>query len=221
MKKSVYSLVLSDDVVRAIDQLAYENNTSRSNLINQILAERVSLATPEMQMRNIFDSMEKLMDETFQILNQSSDSMVSIRSPLRYKYKPTLRYSLELYRSAGPATGRLKISFRTQNRQLIDTLNDFFAIWIALESHYLARYFPDGIEYLREDGRLTRELYHPANLPACSGEDVGEAIASYIKMLDSCIKEYFANLALPASTLAERIENRYRTCLADPNFIVI
>ena len=42
MKKSVYSLVLMDDVVDAIDKLAYSMNTSRSNLINQILAEKVS-----------------------------------------------------------------------------------------------------------------------------------------------------------------------------------
>ena len=36
MKKSVYSLVLMDDVVKAIDDMAYKLNTSRSNLINQI-----------------------------------------------------------------------------------------------------------------------------------------------------------------------------------------
>ena len=54
MKKSVYSLVLMDDVVEAIDRMAYSMNTSRSNLINQILAERVSYVTPEMRMRDIF-----------------------------------------------------------------------------------------------------------------------------------------------------------------------
>ena len=39
MNKSVYSLVLMDDVVEQIDRVAYEMNTSRSNMINQILAE--------------------------------------------------------------------------------------------------------------------------------------------------------------------------------------
>ena len=55
MKKSVYSLVLMDDVVNAIDDMAYQMNTSRSNLINQILAEHVSYITPEMRMKDIFD----------------------------------------------------------------------------------------------------------------------------------------------------------------------
>ena len=41
------------------------------------------------------------MDEQFQIQFMPSDSMLSIRSPLRYKYKPTIRYSVELYRNPG------------------------------------------------------------------------------------------------------------------------
>ena len=36
MKKAVYSLVLSEDVVDAVDRMAYARGTSRSNLINQI-----------------------------------------------------------------------------------------------------------------------------------------------------------------------------------------
>ena len=41
MNKSVYSLVLMDNVVSEVDKMAYEMGTSRSNLINQILAEYV------------------------------------------------------------------------------------------------------------------------------------------------------------------------------------
>ena len=37
MKKAVYSLVLSEDVVEAVDRMAYAQGTSRSNLINQLL----------------------------------------------------------------------------------------------------------------------------------------------------------------------------------------
>ena len=46
MSKSVYSVVLMDDVVDAVDRLAYEAGTNRSNMINRILAEYVQLATP-------------------------------------------------------------------------------------------------------------------------------------------------------------------------------
>lgn len=47
MKKNMYSLMLAEKVVQAIDRLASEKGTNRSNLINQILAEYVSLTTPE------------------------------------------------------------------------------------------------------------------------------------------------------------------------------
>ena len=45
MANSVYSIVLNDAVVEAIDRLAYQNGTNRSSMINRILAERVSYTT--------------------------------------------------------------------------------------------------------------------------------------------------------------------------------
>ena len=39
--------MLSDDVVRAVDAAAHAMGTNRSNLINQILADYVSITTPE------------------------------------------------------------------------------------------------------------------------------------------------------------------------------
>ena len=40
MKRNAYSLILMDDVVAAVDRLAAQQGTSRSNLINQILEFR-------------------------------------------------------------------------------------------------------------------------------------------------------------------------------------
>ena len=45
MKRTLYSLMLSDDVVRAVDELAHSLGTNRSSLINQILADYVSITT--------------------------------------------------------------------------------------------------------------------------------------------------------------------------------
>ena len=47
MHRSVYSIVLSDDVVREVDKLAYSLKTSRSALINQILADYCLLYTSD------------------------------------------------------------------------------------------------------------------------------------------------------------------------------
>lgn len=132
MKKSVYSLVLMDDVVNVIDDMAYQMNTSRSNLINQILAEHVSYITPEMRMKDIFDCVRTMMDNHFQIQGQASDAMLSIRSPLRFKYKPTIRYRVELLREMKESTfGFLSVSFRTQSVQLINALGFIFPIVVC------------------------------------------------------------------------------------------
>ena len=61
MKKNMYSLMLAEDVIREIDRLAAEKNTNRSNFINQILADYVSLTTPEKHVQNIFDIIENLI----------------------------------------------------------------------------------------------------------------------------------------------------------------
>ena len=49
-KKSIYSLVLSDDVVEAVDRLAANSGLSRSAMVNQLLAERVRCVPPEMRL---------------------------------------------------------------------------------------------------------------------------------------------------------------------------
>ena len=41
MKKTLYSLMLDDDVVREVDALAHRRGVSRSGLINEILADYV------------------------------------------------------------------------------------------------------------------------------------------------------------------------------------
>ena len=47
MKKTLYSLMLNEEVVREIDALAHQLGTNRSALINQILADYTSVLTPE------------------------------------------------------------------------------------------------------------------------------------------------------------------------------
>ena len=57
MEKSMYSLMLMDNIIREIDRLAYERGTNRSNMINCILAEYLQIKTPEMQIKEIFGLM--------------------------------------------------------------------------------------------------------------------------------------------------------------------
>ncbi len=194
MNKSVYSLVLSDEVVEAVDRLAYSMRMSRSALINSLLAEAVSYTTPEKRISGIFGAIGQMMDDGFLIREQPSDAMLSIRSALKYKYKPVIRYGLELYRSFEKTIGQLKVSFRTQSEQLKANLTEFLKLWAELENTYVVKFFPEGISYTIDDGRFTRTFRLPAEREHQTDDELARAIAEYIKMFDEILKIYFANI---------------------------
>lgn len=214
MNRSVYSLVLSDDVVEAVDRLAYQQNTSRSALINQILAEAVSFVTPEMRMREIFSQVEALMDgmDAFQVNTQPSDAILSIKSPLRYKYKPTLRYAVELYRAPRPAIGELRVSARTQSQGLLESLTGFYQLWIQLETHYIGSRFPGGeIPCQVQEGRYCRQFFLPRG--EIGSEELARAITDYIRMFDHLLKVYFNHLD-DCQAARAAVEQEYRSYLS-------
>jgi len=210
VKKSIYSLVLMDEVVEAVDRAACALHTSRSNLINQILAEHLSCVTPEMRIQAVFAAMEARMAESFRVPEQSSAHILALHSPLAYKYKPTVQYSVELYREMREgASGRLRVQLRTQSRELLGLLDEFFRFWMQLEQQW----HPDGaqIRWQIAPGRLERSLCNPV-----PGDEThfGELIGAYIRHLDGSIKRYFAGLSDYRSTLAA-LEARYVQALRE------
>ncbi len=191
MKKSVYSLVLMDNVVEAIDELAYSLQTSRSNLINQILAERVALITPEQRLQKIFDDLSGYLKSYthFQIQNQAADHMYSIKSALRYKYNPTIKYCVYLGQQEGHLTGQLRIISRTQSEILYYYLDDFFKRWAHIENERLP------IKWQREGStKWLRNLNLEPFQKLGQGGEVASALSHYIKGLDDGLKLYFGQL---------------------------
>ncbi|MBO4862327.1 MAG: hypothetical protein J5535_05475, partial [Firmicutes bacterium] len=112
MNKSLYSLMLMDEVVNEIDKLALRQGTNRSNLVNQILAEYVSVSTPEKQIDSIFRRMEELLDRSSELVPMVTPNQLSmsVKSSLEYKYRPTVRYVVQLYRTPqNSAIGELAV----------------------------------------------------------------------------------------------------------------
>ena len=188
MKKNIYSLVLSENVIAAVDRLAYERHTNRSNLINQILAEYVSYETPEKRMQNVFDRMQALLGSTFQPLESTSSTMLTLRSALSYKYNPTVRYQVELYRMPQVAIGELKVSMRTQSATLSLLVMQFFKLWIKIEKEY----HPDSVATVT-DGRLVKRFVSET----LDSELVADGIAAYVDAFDHALKTFFCYLDQP------------------------
>ena len=207
MKKDMYSLMLAEDVIQAIDELASEKNTNRSNLINQILADYVSLTTPEKHVRNIFDIIENFISRQSGNLlySQPNDMTMSIKSPLQYHYRPTIRYEVEMYRTPRQTIGQLKIIFRTTSSELLVELTRFFKLWMQLENIYIKQFFSKGaIEYGLENGKFWRTFAVP-NDSDYTEEQIGNAISQYIATFDEMLKDFLAG----RYSSTEELEKRY------------
>lgn len=206
MKKSVYSLVLMDDVVAQVDRLAYSMHTNRSNMINQILAEYCSMMTPEKRMQSTLSQLEQLLGQVgFQSLAQPTGSMLMVRSALNYKYNPSVRYRVELFRAVEPEFGQLQVQLRTQNQELIYYVNEFMILWAKLEQSYL-----NHPREKVENGRFIRNLRYNVAFEQ-KGNVIGESISNYVNRFDKALKVYFQYLDRPATAarLVEEIMGEY------------
>ena len=222
MSKSVYSLVLIDELVDKVDRAAYALNTNRSNLINQILAEHFSMITPEQRLREIFNIVEERLNkaEELKIKAQQSDATMAVHSALKYKYNPTIRYAIELYKEREDVVGELKVSFRTQNQNLIHDITNFFMIWASMEKKYLEEYFPDKQILLQiKDGKLIRKFIVPKEEKNRTNEQIGKAITRYVESLDKIIKLYFWNID-DLSVAKDEMERAYINYLNNEAIII-
>ena len=103
MSKSLYSLILSDEVVEELDRAALKAGTNRSQLANRILAEHLSLLTPERRIEEIFRTMDRFFNEGAEMVSRfvPHQPVMQVRTALSYRYRPTLRYELRLYPDPG------------------------------------------------------------------------------------------------------------------------
>lgn len=193
MKKTLYSLMLSEDVVAEVDRLAHRLGTNRSNLINQILAEKVGFVTPERRINDIFTAIEQLMApsrELVPLLTPNAMTM-ALKSSLEYKYRPTIKYEVELFRGDTSELGELTVAFRTQSSALICSMTDFFRIWKRIEDTHLSPLMRDRApRYALYDGKFVRSIAIPTR--ECSPDELAASISEYIKLFDTMIKGYLS-----------------------------
>ena len=197
MKKTLYSLVLNDEVVREVDALAHRMGTNRSNLINQILAEYVNYTTPEQRINEVLSAIEQLMAPSRDLVpffSPNSYSM-SLKSSLEYKYRPTVKYEVELYRGAGEQIGELTVLFRTQSMALIQGMTDFFRLWKQIEDAHLQPLIGTKSDYALYEGKFVRSIAAPDK--DCTTQELASALSDYITLFDKLLKGYLADRYSP------------------------
>ena len=190
MKKTLYSLMLSDEVVREVDALAHRLGTNRSSLINQILAEYVGYTTPERRIRDVLSLVEQLMQPSRELVPffAPNSSSLSLKSSLEYKYRPTVKYEVELTRGGGETIGELSVVFRTQSAALLASMAEFFRLWKRIEDAHLAPLLGAPLPCALYDGKFVRALAAPSR--DCSAEELANAISGYVQLFDKLMKGY-------------------------------
>jgi len=183
-------------------------------MINQVLADFVRYTTPEKRMREVFEAIEHMLTgSVFEPQLQPSDSMFSLKSALDYKYNPSVRYSVELYKNALPLLGELRVSVRSQNSALVLAMLQFFKLWTRIETAYIGR-----VECAMEDGRYLRKL-RLTNGTEAENEAIGEGIAGYINLFDRALKSYFEYLNEPSAAVSS-VEKHYVSYLHNGGMVL-
>lgn len=210
MNKSMYSLILSDDVIERIDMRAKLMNLSRSGLIDRILAEYVSVVTPEQRVKSIYELMAQQMNafqNEFRFLLGSGDNAFTAVSALKYKYNPTIRYNVLLYRG-GEHFGELRCTLRTQNAQLLHEFEQFLKIWNRIETAVWGK----NILCEYKGGIFRRIIEKPQS--EVSPQEMSSSITEYISLFNSSVKLFLSNKESLDDT-CEAITKAYVKCVKD------
>lgn len=177
--RSVYSLVLSDEVIAEVDKMAFKNGVSRSQYINDVLAEAVGVDTEKKLIQDIFDQINTVVSDMSNFrVQKGGQTGFDFLSSLNYKYSPKVTYSVGLYEENG-LKGELKIALRTTNPLLLEITERFFNDFMQIEKAYNKHsiYYVNG-------GKLIRKLNFKGDT------DISKQITDYVSSLDKLFNDY-------------------------------
>ena len=113
---------------------------------------------------------------------------MSLKGSLEYKYRPTIKYEVELYRSGEDSIGELSVLFRTQSSALIGAMAEFFRLFKRIEDAHLAPLCGGARSYALYEGKFLRSLAAPDK--NCSADELAAAISEYIQLFDRLMTGY-------------------------------
>ncbi len=221
MKKSMYSLILTDQVVEKIDQIAYQEGMSRSQLIDHLLAQQVGMATPEQKIRSIMEQVADRVQKSrpLQVKVRSDSGGVQFATYLRYKYNPGIKYSFEFTNQDDGQHAVLKVSSRSTSEDLLQHLTNFFEMLSEIDEHRFQEFHNQPIMVqvsTDSNNKFARELISSeVPLEGADEEEVAQYLSNYVVMLDEALQCYFTHLG--ERRVPEQIDRIYCHYLEDLN----
>ena len=189
MRKSVYSLTLFDEIVEQIDQIAYENKTNRSQLINDILADYIGVQTPEQKIQTVLETLDQNLDGVLSVSQICKNNSIQFGKSLKYKYRPKIHYCYEFKNDDGKKYAVLKISSRTKNEDLNQHFSYFFHYIDSIEHRHQQEDCDNGgntsqhkfVRAFKHYGAVTQDI-----------RELTDFLTRYLLMIDTAMNAYFS-----------------------------
>lgn len=183
MGKSVYSMVLDDEVVKCVDMAAAKTGESRSQFINRVIAKEVGFATSRQRLDDIIDAIDVCLATHEKIrMVRRQKAAVDFLSALNYKYSPRITYSVDLYPEEKRA--KVTIALRTTSPELTALCSKFFGIISKLEESYFGKQL-FGVE----DGKVVRMMTLPKDVDTL---EAARIITRYVNYFDKLMNDYIS-----------------------------
>lgn len=193
MNESDNSIRIMEELMREMRRLAAHKEVSVSDIIHEALGEFLFSREESINYFDIIHSIEESMNkaEHFAVNANPYDSVVSVKSPLQYTYRPALRYEIKITKNSVPQIGTMSVALRSDDINTLRSFSDFLGLWMKLENEYMSRKLREPIEYLTDIGYFGRKIYLPMAAQHISGQAIGAAIGDYIHTFDNLFKYYF------------------------------
>ena len=189
LAKALYSLMLSEEVVREVDALAHRRGTNRSAQVNAILAEYLSVRTPESCADDILKCACELAGAYRDLvaLYNPNQATMALKSMLTYKYRPTLKYEICLSNKGRGAT--MAAVYRTRSEELDMAVRSFAAAWARAERRVLPSLNLPCPQYRISPGRIERTL-DGIDIDRNSPRQSAGLIVEFVNCFDKALKLY-------------------------------
>ena len=207
MNEELNSIRILEEMMLALRGLALEREVSVSDIVHEALGEYLFARAPGVNLFDVIHSIDSAMRGEGQFVTDADPAglAIFIKSPIRYVYRPELKYEVHVAREGWAFSAAL----RTHNLDTLQRFAGFTGLWIELERKYLPP--KQQVVYRTEAGYFSRQLSRPETARRGDGPSVGDAISSYIRVFDELLKFYFrqgGGQALEQLYLARRGEGK-------------
>ncbi len=210
MGSQIYSIVVRDEIMEPLDSRARRRGASRSQMINEILAEYFNLVTPQTKINLVMDQIEGMIQGVsgWQFLSKAKGSSIQCRTSIGYKYNPKVRFILELTGKDQNRLATLKIVSRTQNPHFYQHLMRLFSLIETIEE-----YDPTGFRlhsvkrgmFEDQGNRFVRDFYYDWMHENLEVDHLADFLANYMKMIHEAMNTYFEAPELENELLLKRL----------------